>query len=584
MSEAGSILWRTALHLVLTFLPSFAFCAWLASRGVREHKLLFVAVLVAPAASGYTAFWLCFIHPRLGRSFSVVLPFAAAVLFARAFQKLDRDGRAPLKLLLKQVVLVGTVALLVLSLGFLYGGTQQPFVTAATRFSHPLPHDNSIPHLFAEGLMRGHVPKPLTLDWLSSDRPPLQTGMVLAQYAFAKRPRDFDYTIVSVILQAQWVLALWLLLTSLGVNTRAVALVLAVSIFSGFAFVNTFYVWPKLLAASYVLSAAAMLLPRTCVVPGSHRGVAAGMTGACIAFAMLAHGSSMFGILGLLSTLWFFKRRIGYKDLALIFVTAACLYLPWLLYQKLYDPPGDRLLKWHLAGVTAVDHHSFGYLFLRAYSGRTFHQVFTDKLANLEAVAGHGSEYCKALFELFKALLVRSSSTTAPAQAGSYLRSLSFFYFTPNLGVLVAGPLVLLATVKRKLWSREWNAAALLWIYVIFTLVIWCLLMFIPGSTIIHQGTYAVVLLAMAGSILAFWDLASWIAMTFAGIQVVFSVVVYVMLTPDPFGGSPAVSLNYGMLALFLAATAAIGIQLVRLSGSEVKQEQFVLSEATAGS
>ena len=34
---------------------------------------------------------------------------------------------------------------------------------------------------------------------------------------------------------------------------------------------------------------------------------------------------------------------------------ALVLYAPWLAYQRLYDPPGDRLLKWHLAGVTEVE-------------------------------------------------------------------------------------------------------------------------------------------------------------------------------------------------------------------------------------
>ncbi len=36
----------------------------------------------------------------------------------------------------------------------------------------------------------------------------------------------------------------------------------------------------------------------------------------------------------------------------------------------------------------------------------------------------------------------------------------------------------------------------------------WCFLMFKPGSTVIHQGTYALVLVFLAASVLTLWALS----------------------------------------------------------------------------
>ena len=55
--------------------------------------------------------------------------------------------------------------------------------------------------------------------------------------------------------------------------------------------------------------------------------------------------------------------RIGAVS-ALTFFTA---YLPWLLYQKYYEPPGNRLLKMHLAGAPGVDSRGFIQALLVAY-------------------------------------------------------------------------------------------------------------------------------------------------------------------------------------------------------------------------
>ena len=112
------------------------------------------------------------------------MPVAAIVFLAAITWKFDSVARQVFKPLIAPVALTGAAALLILSVGFVYGGLKNPFETAANRFLNSLPVDNELPYMVATGLRQGHIPKPLFMDWLTSDRPPLQSGMVLSQEPF----------------------------------------------------------------------------------------------------------------------------------------------------------------------------------------------------------------------------------------------------------------------------------------------------------------------------------------------------------------------------------------------------------------
>jgi hypothetical protein len=235
-AEAITLLLSTTAHFILILLLCVAGCAFAIRKGLRDIVLVGVAALIAVGISGYVGFWLWFISPQVGRVYSLCLPIGAALFLIWTLPRLDAADRSTLKALLRPMALVGTAALLVLSTGFMFGGLNAPSETAMTRFSHSLPPDNDVPFLFAEGIRNGKVPKPLLFDWRSSDRPPLQTGIVLSQGVYLQHPRKFQYTIISVILQSFWVFALWLFLVAFDLDSRAIRLTLAVCIFSGFAF------------------------------------------------------------------------------------------------------------------------------------------------------------------------------------------------------------------------------------------------------------------------------------------------------------------------------------------------------------
>ena len=165
-SHATQVIWPLLLSFLLIALTFYAGCFLAAQLGCRNIVALGLSGLAAVGLNGYLAFWLWFFSPAAGRSSNLLLPCCAAVYLVQSFRKLDRQRRQVLKELSLPLGLAGATALLVVSTGFLYGGLEDPFQTAGARFSHRCPPDNTIPYLFAEGLVNGHVKRPLLADWL----------------------------------------------------------------------------------------------------------------------------------------------------------------------------------------------------------------------------------------------------------------------------------------------------------------------------------------------------------------------------------------------------------------------------------
>jgi hypothetical protein len=248
------------------------------------------------------------------------------------------------------VVLCGTFSLFVLATGFLYGGIDVSLATAQIRFSHPLPYDNEIPFIFSEQIQNHAIRKPMVEDWHSSDRPPLQTGLVFAERRYNPEPRQLASQVTGALAQSTWILALWILFTALEIESAAIALVLAACLSSGFVLVNTFFVWPKLFAAALSIGALIPLLVGKQRPLAGQTNLYAILSGSLLAFGLLAHGGAVFAVLGAAVTLLLIRVRIPPRHVAILLAVAFVLYLPWLLYQHFYNPQGNRLLKWHLAG------------------------------------------------------------------------------------------------------------------------------------------------------------------------------------------------------------------------------------------
>ena len=558
---ALTLLVRTILYALLLELPAFALCTVLATKGVRNPVLLGVAALIAPALPAYLAFWVWLASPKAGKWFDFLFLGIALFSCLYAIRKLKRDDWRPLSLVSIPIALSTFYAFLILCIGFLHGGTANPLITATSRFSHALPEDNFIPYVFAEALRNRRVPPPSFAGWLSSDRPPLQTGFALLQYAFMYPPREFGYEILSVILQSQWILALWILLRSLKIAPGAIALAVTVCMFSGFTFVNTFYVWPKLLAAAYILAFAALVLPNRHLEDSKYILPLAVTSGILAAMGMLSHGGSAFALLGLVAYLMIVKRPIRPKELGAFAIAVVVLYFPWILYQKFIDPPGDRLLKWHLAGIVAPDSRPFLQLLMNSYRNLTIPQFLANKGSNFGMIFGtaiaYWNEVLSFLHDLWKARALDSADI---ATAAANLKVAEFFYMRCALALFAFGPVALLAGVSRKRRSTEWKAAIFLWSYVAITVVIWCLMIFIPNSTAIHDGTYVTMLAAFAGSALAFWNLSRLLAIFVSAFHICMAVLIY---WPERRLAITKYPLPEGDFSLALALFATLCVALI---------------------
>src|SRR6185436_18513402 len=108
---------------------------------------------------------------------------------------------------------------------------------------------------------------------------------------------------------------------------------------------------------------------------------------ACSIFAALAwlsHGGAAFSLIALAP--WIVARmfrgeRGGWLAAASVFLLLA---VPWFAYQRFYDPPGDRLLKWHLAGQEAKDESVGAWQAIReSYRSKTWTEIGAAKTENM---------------------------------------------------------------------------------------------------------------------------------------------------------------------------------------------------------
>lgn len=554
--------------MLLLLLPAAAISLAAARRGVYDTVKLGAIALASTALSGYCIFWCWFLSWRLVRPFGCTLEVAALLYVVLTSKKLSGASRLALRPLLTPFALVFTSALLILAATYAYGGLNTPLVTPRTRFSHPLPGDNELPFLLGESMMHVHkIPVPLYGDWLASDRPPLQTALMLGQFFARIGPDEVTYQVLAVLLQSLWIFGLWLLLYARNVHRYATALVLAGCLFSNFVFVNSTFVWPKLLAAAYLLGFLALFFGGRLTKHSQFALPMAITSGCLLAWSLLSHGGTAFAFLGL-TPLAFSPRFISLKIGLITLTTVALLYSPWIAFQKFYDPPGDRLIKMHIAGLEHIDNRPAIRAILDSYQATPFHQIVEYKEQNLKTIFTtfrFWPTLWQLLFELPKQEPQRSQVRLTLAKN---LNQRQFFDFPSTLGFFVLGiPLLLLGAFPR--WrSPEWRLATLLLLFTVLTDIFWAMMMFgIPVATIIHAGAYANVLAAFAAGVLGLWTLSRWLTAVLAAAQIsLFAYVHFFLLVP--LEGTP----QYGMIALSAFAMAGTIWLLLRISPEKNSQ------------
>jgi MFS family permease len=282
----------------------------------------------------------------------------------------------------------------------------------------------------------------------------------------------------------------------------------------------------------------------------------------------MGHGSSAFPIVALVLILAF-RGLPSWRWLAVGLGVLVVVMAPWSAYQKWGDPPGNRLIKWQIGGAIDVDSRgslqTIGEGYEDAGVGGTIH----NKAENLVTISGGGP-----MADLIKAIdeqLGRGETATALAN----LRTIFFLFLLPSLGLLLLGPLAMLAGIYRRRGDpADWRFALQSLLVYAVGIASWCLLMFGNGDarTVIHQGSYFVPIVGMcacvAGLRAVFPRVGAWIV----GVSAVLMLAVYVPAITPPEGTS------YSLGAIVAAAIFLVGFCWVALRRDEDGEDDAKVS------
>ena len=229
--------------------------------------------------------------------------------------------------------------------------------------------DNQLPMIISEGLSNGtQLDRILYDSWYATDRTPLLSALLLFPRTLLIGPlaRFFGSSFISVgyMMAGITILSTWAaVIVWFGrkflINYVWVVVVLAMT--SPFLLFNTVYIWPKILGASYVVVAFALLC--RLAPPRSHeRSVDIVVVALCAVLAYLAHASNAFALVPLAAYFAGSISRAGIRMIAVAVLAAALVYLPWAYWQIVVQPGGNALLRYALAGKFGFDERQISVL------------------------------------------------------------------------------------------------------------------------------------------------------------------------------------------------------------------------------
>jgi hypothetical protein len=554
----AAVLLSAVFYCIVIAIPGIAAALYAARRGVNDGTVLLGIGLATSGASAMCTFWAYFSVHALGVVLSFVVPTASLVVACWCGFTLGRRFAWNVLVFPMGLWLLGTLFLL--CLGFLHGGVSHPLGMASVRFSHQLPSDSYLPRYWAEGMYKlGSFRVPPALGgWRSSDRPPLQTAYVLGVHPLGLLSSETRYQVVSVALQQTWIIGMWALLQAAGVRTVARGLVLVGALVSDVAIVHGFYVWPKLVAVSFLLAIAALVLTDRWTFTRSRIGMGA-LVGSLAALALLCHGTSIYAAVPL-AVMAGIRKWPTRQFIAGLVAAGALLYVPWMAYRHFADPPGNRLEKWQLGGQVAIDTRSTLETIVDGYSDAGFGQTINNKLSNVSTITGgvrgvtdltHAGDLALG-GNLDKAIVVT--------------RHVRFFSLIESFGLLLLAPITMVImrfrSRPRGRAKAEWTLAMRCLTVVGIGCAMWTLAQFgnQASRTWIHVGSLAIPLLAITGFVVGLTAFSWRLAAVIVGLNALLVLALYTPSLNPPRGSSYSVSLAaFGIVVLGAFVVAAFG-------------------------
>jgi hypothetical protein len=491
----------------------------------------------AVSALGYLAFWAYLANPALGKVYSCAIISLACV---DLLWNCEAHARGSSDAISAAVVLM-LVGYFYVSLLYLFPSNFDFYDLANGRW-RALAGDNYLPHEVARDLFHGwglHWPKN---GWLASDRPPLQSGWLLITW-FVDSSLGLDEYAAggtsAIWLQLIWVFAGYGLMRTLKLSAASACGWIAALSLCGFFIVNSAFTWPKLSAGAFGCGVFGLWMAPN-LGPSNYRRIAIGA--ALAALAMLSHGGVAFSFIALapwiackMGLQW---RRWGVAILVFLVVVG-----PWIAFQKFYAPPGNRLIKWHLAGQIDIDPRGTWQTLKDSYSKSSWDQLVSARVSNFR-IQSPGSW----------GWLPDFSTVHAPDR-----RHHEFFNLARSLTWWLFGVAALPFALVRMRRRPDWRTHIDLLLWAIATLVVWCIMLFLPNSAVIHQGSYTLPIVLFA--LLSVWlELASkWSILVVLPLQMASFLTTYAV-AGDEVGGqisrtAATLALSAGILLFVFAAS-----------------------------
>jgi hypothetical protein len=306
------------------------------------------------------------------------------------------------------------------------------------------------------------------------------------------------------------------------------------------------------------------------------------LSGAALGLSFAAHGGALFVLLPMMCvltvllgrSLWFARRRgaspqrdssknvaqdlAGYlpairtqprefaQTLGGALLVCALLLAPWLAYQRVIAPPGNRLLKWHLAGVVDVDQRSFRQAMVDQYTQPSLREILANKTSNIRELV-NPQRFLADVVPLLGS--DDSIDRVRQREFGSLGNAVSISMVGVTMG--------LVGWLVRRRRSRELVVGLLGIAAGSAATLLWCLALYGPKATLPHQGSLAVpVVLIGSSALLAAsahrWALGVFVALS--GYKVTRVWILAGPLSPERQRSTAALTM------LLIGALALIGV------------------------
>tara|TARA_R110000868_G_scaffold164672_1_gene397491 strand:+ start:93860 stop:95749 length:1890 start_codon:yes stop_codon:yes gene_type:complete len=346
-------------------------------------------------------------------------------------------------------------------------------------FLHDLPFDNVISLMFANSLLNGELLE--FGDWLGSDRPPLFAGTILFLNA-TQLPVDQVYLLIGIAVQAILIPVVSEFVAGLSKRKLTIPekLFLTFIVISTPVFIhNVAFLWPKLFAAIFMIIAVDLLFFQ----PEKSIRLTI-LTSISMLLSFLAHGGSGFAILAvaLIYIAGIRKKEELYRGFLIAAVFFAG-YSPWIFYQKVVQPPGDRLLKWHILGQIDIVPEGVGPLFITKIKEMHFFDIPVRT------------------YQSFHNQILEGFTLLWNAPSFALFTEQSFY----RLPLSVGAPLFIAAIFLLFLKDKVYNSLMLI---ALVNAIVWFALPFKPVWSI-HESTYFLPIMIITAGVYGVFNLHS---------------------------------------------------------------------------